>query len=117
VTFLTADAVFVSWLGSDALAAVSIVFPLLLMFQSSTTSGFGAGVSSAIGRALGAGKRERACGLAGTAVALALSASIATTAFLLRFGPALYRAMGASGRTLDLAVRYRAVIFDGIGLV
>ncbi len=73
VTFLTADALFVSWLGRDALAAVSIVFPLLLMFQSATTAGFGTGVSSAIARALGAGARDRARALAGTAVALALA--------------------------------------------
>jgi putative MATE family efflux protein len=117
VTFLTADAVFVSWLGSDALAAVSIVFPLLLMFQSSTASGFGAGVSASIGRALGAGAHERARALAGTAVALALTAAITTTAFFVLLGPTLYHGMGARGRTLDLAVRYGAVIFGGIGCV
>jgi putative MATE family efflux protein len=117
VTFLTADAVFVSWLGGDALAAVSIVFPLLLIFQTSTASGFGAGVSASIGHALGAGDRARAARLAGTAVALALLASLASTALLVPFGPALYRLMGASGATLDLAIAYGTVIFSGIVLV
>ena len=55
ITFLTADAIFVSWLGSDALAGVAVVFPLFLILQTATASGFGSGVSSAIGRALGAG--------------------------------------------------------------
>ena len=31
ITFLTADAIFVSWLGSDALAGVAVVFPLFLV--------------------------------------------------------------------------------------
>jgi Na+-driven multidrug efflux pump len=117
VTFLTADALFVSWLGSDALAAVSIVFPLLLMVQTSSASGLGAGVSSSIGRALGSGEPETARRLAGTAVALALTAASATPAILLLFGPVVYRTMGANGPTLDLAVRYGAMIFIGIGFV
>ena len=72
ITFLTADAIFVSWLGSDALAAVAVVFPLFLILQTATASGIGSGVSSSIGRALGAGEfRGRAHSLAGVAVALA----------------------------------------------
>ncbi len=117
VTFLTTDAIFVSWLGNDALAAVSIVFPLLLMFQTSSASGLGAGVSSSIGRALGAGDSDTARTLAGTAVALSLIVSSAASAILLLWGPALYRTMGANGPTLDLAGRYGAVIFSGVGLV
>ena len=117
VTFLTADALFVSWIGSDALAAVSIVFPLLLMFQTATASGLGTGVSASIGSALGAADPDTARRLAGTAVALALISSAAVTATFLVFGPALYLAMGATGRTLELAVNYGAVIFGGIGFV
>ena len=59
ITFLTADALFVSWLGSDALAGVAVVFPLFLILQTATASGIGSGVSSAIGRALGAGEHAR----------------------------------------------------------
>jgi Na+-driven multidrug efflux pump len=71
ITFLTADALFVSWLGSDALAGVAVVFPLFLILQTATASGFGSGVSSAIGRALGAGDHSRAASLAGVAVVIA----------------------------------------------
>jgi Na+-driven multidrug efflux pump len=70
ITFLTADAVFVSWLGSDALAGVAVVFPLFLILQTATASGFGSGVSSAIGRALGAGDHARAAYGVGTLVLL-----------------------------------------------
>ena len=44
ITFLTADALFVSWLGSDALAGVAVVFPLFLILQTATASGIGSGV-------------------------------------------------------------------------
>src|SRR5258707_15256976 len=67
ITFLTADALFVSWLGRDALAGVAVGFPLFLILQTPTASGIGAGGSSAIGPALGAGGPARAVSLAGVA--------------------------------------------------
>ena len=41
ITFLTADALFVSWLGSDALAGVAVVFPLFLVLQTATFAVYG----------------------------------------------------------------------------
>ena len=117
ITFLTADAIFVSWLGSDALAGVAVVFPLFLILQTATASGFGSGVSSAIGRALGAGDHGRASSLAGVAVAIALIGGALTTALMLTAGPTLYAGMGLTGRPLEMAVLYGAVMFGGSGLV
>ena len=98
ITFLTADAIFVSWLGSDALAGVAVVFPLFLVLQTATASGIGSGVSSAIGRALGAGDHLRAQSLAGVGAAIALVGAVLTTE---RCGPAGRRSMrrwGCAGR-------------------
>src|SRR5580704_4894083 len=117
ITFLTADALFVSWLGSDALAGVAVVFPLFLILQTATASGIGSGVSSAIGRALGAGDHARATSLAGVAVAIALLGALLTTALLLVAGPALYAAMGLTGRPLEMAILYGGVMFGGAGFV
>jgi MATE family, multidrug efflux pump len=117
ITFLTADALFVSWLGSDALAGVAVVFPLFLILQTATASGIGSGVSSAIGRALGAGDHARATSLAGVAVVIALLGAALTTALLLIGGPRLYAAMGLTGRSLEMAVLYGAVMFGGAGFV
>ena len=113
ITFLTADALFVSWLGSDALAAVSVVFPLLMLLQTATAAGFGAGVSSSIGRALGAGDLPRARSLAGTSIALALVGWALIATPLLLGGPALYAAMGLKGAALDMAILYGALVFGG----
>jgi putative MATE family efflux protein len=117
ITFLTADALFVSWLGSDALAGVAVVFPLFLILQTATASGIGSGVSSAVGRALGAGEHVRATSLAGVAVTIALIGGVLTTAPLLIAGPGLYAAMGLTGRPLEMAVLYGGVMFGGAGLV
>jgi putative MATE family efflux protein len=117
ITFLSADAAFVSWLGSSALAAVALAFPLLLIIQTFTASGFGAGVSASVGQALGAGDQTKACRLANSALVLALVASFVTTTALLSLAPSLYRVMGARGDVLDLATSYSRVLFSGIGFV
>ena len=117
ITFLAADAIFVSWLGSDALAAAAVVFPLFLILQTATASGIGSGVSSAIGRALGAGDHDRARSLAGVAMVIALAGAVTTTALMVFAGPRLYAAMGLAPGALDMAVVYGAVMFGGSGFV
>ena len=57
---VTFDGFFLGRLGSDALAGASLVFPWVMLVLQSTNSGMGAGVSSAVARAVGAGKSERA---------------------------------------------------------
>lgn len=114
VAFIAADAVFVGWLGTEALAGVSLAFPIFLVIQMASASGLGAGVSSGIARALGAGRRDDATLLAAQAVVLALALGLATMALMLVAGPAIYRAMGAEGAALDAAVSYSAVVFGGI---
>src|SRR5215813_2907493 len=49
---------FVSRLGTDAIAAVSLVFPVSLLAITAMGGGIGAGASSAVARALGAGERR-----------------------------------------------------------
>ena len=53
---VTFDGFFLGQLGSDALAGASLAFPWVMLVLQSTNSGMGAGVSSAIARAVGAGK-------------------------------------------------------------
>ena len=42
------EAYFVGWLGTDALAGVSLVFPLIMLMQTMSAGGMGGGVASAI---------------------------------------------------------------------
>ncbi|HLB16304.1 MAG TPA: MATE family efflux transporter, partial [Burkholderiales bacterium] len=71
----TLDAVFVGWLGSDALAGVSLVFPLIMLMQTMSAGGMGGGVASAVARALGGGRRADADALVGHACVVALVAA------------------------------------------
>jgi MATE family, multidrug efflux pump len=113
----TLDAVFVGWLGSAALAGVSLVYPLVMLMQTMSAGGMGGGVASAVARALGAGRRAEAQALAGHAVVIALGmASLFTTGLLLG-GPAVYRAIGGTGDALEAAVTYSRVIFGGAAVI
>ncbi|MEQ8348423.1 MAG: MATE family efflux transporter [Sneathiellaceae bacterium] len=117
VTFIACDAVFVAWLGEDALAGVSLVFPLLIVMQTVSAGGLGVGVAAAVARALGAGQVPQARALVGAAAAMALLLGLLSAALLVPFGPALYGAMGLSGAALEAAVDYGALVFGGAVLV
>ncbi|MBI4639190.1 MAG: MATE family efflux transporter [Candidatus Tectomicrobia bacterium] len=109
----TFDAFFVGRLGPEALAGVSLAFPMMMLMQTMSAGGMGGGVASAIARTLGAGRREDANGLVVHALVIALvMASIFTTG-LLWGGPALYRAMGGRGGTLEAALAYSNIVFSG----
>src|SRR5436189_3234434 len=47
-------------LGADALAGMALVFPGVMLMQMISAGAMGGGISSAIGRALGAGRRADA---------------------------------------------------------
>ena len=109
----TLDAVFVGWLGSAALAGVSIVFPLVMLMQTMSAGGMGGGVASAVARALGGGRRADADALVIHAIVIALVMGGAFTLTLEVAGPALFHAMGGRDEVLAAAVTYSRVIFGG----
>jgi len=109
----TLDAVFVGWLGSAALAGVSLVFPLVMLMQTMSAGGMGGGVASAVARALGAGRRADADALVIHAIVIALVMGGAFTLTLELAGPALYRTMGGTDEVLSAAVAYSRVLFGG----
>lgn len=105
---------FVSRLGVDAIAAVSLVFPVSLLAITAMGGGIGAGATSAIARALGAGARERAATLGGQALVLAvlLGWGFGLVAWL-AVG-ALFSLMGAEGAVHDGATLFARVLFGGV---
>src|SRR5213596_899569 len=66
------EAYFVGWLGADALACVSVTFPLVMLMQTMSAGGMGGGVASAVARALGAGRRADASRLVMHAVVISV---------------------------------------------
>ena len=55
-----AETVYVGMLGLPQLAGIALVFPMVMLQQMMSSGAMGGGVSSAISRALGAGKVDRA---------------------------------------------------------
>jgi putative MATE family efflux protein len=102
---------FVGKLGTDALAGVALVFPALMLMQMMSAGAMGGGISSAIARALGAGRRADADALALHALAIAVVFGLAFMVAVLAGGPWLYGAMGGTGTSLAAALIYSNVIF------
>jgi hypothetical protein len=73
---ITFDGFFLGRIGTNALAGASLAFPWVMMVLQTTNSGMGAGVSSAVARALGAGRRDRADVLVFHAFLLALAVAV-----------------------------------------
>ncbi len=108
---------FVSRLGLDALAGMALVFPGFMMMQMLSAGAMGGGISSAIARALGGGRRQDADALVWHAVIINVALGLAFSALVLTFGPALYSALGGSGASLESALRYSNVVFAATPLV
>lgn len=104
---------FVSSLGTDAVAGVTLVFPVQMVMISVASGAIGGGVSSAIARAMGAGKKEEASTLALHAFVLAIAFGLVFTIANWLCAPALFRALGGSGAVLDAALSYSNMLFSG----
>jgi putative MATE family efflux protein len=114
---ITFDGLFLGRLGPDALAGVSLAFPFVMLVQHTAASGMGGGVSSAVARALGAGRRGDADALALHALVLALALGAAFSAVLLAGAPRVFRWMGGDGAVLAAALAYADVAFAGAACV
>src|SRR5712671_2139220 len=104
---------FVGKLGTDALAGVALVFPGVMLMQMMSAGAMGGGISSAIARALGGGRRDDANALVLHALVLSAVLGLLFTVGVLAGGPALYRGLGGSGGSLDAALAYSNIVFAG----
>mgnify|MGYP005814081391 CR=1 FL=1 len=103
----------VSRLGTDALAGMALVFPLVMLMQMISAGAMGGGISSAIARALGAGRRDEADALVLHAVVINLALGLLFSLIMLIFGRPIYAALGGSGGELTAALAYSNVVFAG----
>ena len=72
-----AETYYVSFLGTDALAGVALVFPIFMLMTTMSNGGLGSGVASSIARAIGAGRQKDADSLVFHAVVLAVISALA----------------------------------------
>ena len=108
-----AEAYYVGFLGTDALAGAALVFPIFMLMTMMSNGGLGSGVASSVARAVGAGRRDDADALLFHAVVLAVIFGGAVHARRVARRPVLYRALGGSGGALAAAITYSNYLFAG----
>ncbi|MGI6241077.1 MAG: MATE family efflux transporter [Candidatus Omnitrophota bacterium] len=107
------DTWFVSRLGTQALAAMSFTFPVV-MFVGFVMRGVGTGAMTVVAHALGRRKHQAAARITTHAIFLASGISlILTGAGLWTFEP-LFLRLGASGEVLELARQYMTIWYWGL---
>lgn len=108
---------FVGRLGSEPLAGMALVFPVVMLMQMSSAGALGGGIASAIARALGARRLQDAHALVLQSLLVALAFGLLSTAAVLAGGPWLYARMGGQGPALEAALTYSNWVFAGAVLV
>ncbi|WP_321505629.1 MATE family efflux transporter [Breoghania sp.] len=108
------DGIFVGrFIGPDALAAISLAFPVVMVLSALTTLA-GGGMSSLMARHLGAGERMRAGRVFAGAHGLALAISVALALLWAMIGPALVQSMAADNADVaELAEDYLRIVILG----
>ncbi len=107
------DAHFVGQFGSDALAGLALVFPLIMLMQQMANNSMGGALAAAVARAIGAGRGEDAAALIIHGLVIACGMAALFTLVFLLAGPSLYALMGGNGPILAAAVEYSNAIFAG----
>ncbi|RYG89897.1 MATE family efflux transporter [Loktanella sp. IMCC34160] len=108
------DGIFVGrFVGAEALAAVSLAFPVVMLLTALTTLA-GGGMSSLLARHLGAGSRREAAAVFAGAHGLVLAISALMFAGALTVGPAVVSALAAENAAVaELAQSYLLILILG----
>jgi len=116
-TVTVADAWFVSRIGIAALASLALVFPLQTLMQMMSAGAMGGGVSSAVARALGGGRHERADAIVLHATLIAFGMAGPFVLFGAVLARPLFSVLGGESAVLDGAVAYAAIAFGGAAMM
>jgi putative MATE family efflux protein len=108
---------FVGKLGTDALAGMALVFPVVMLMQTISAGAFGGAITSSIARALGGNRRAEADALVLHSLAIALVLGLIFMGTELGSGRRLYILMGGKGHALEAAVTYSTLVFSGAVLI
>ena len=108
-----AEVWFIGQLGTSALAAIALAFPLLMLTQTMSGGAVGGAVTSAIARAVGAGDLFRAAKLIWHALVVTFGSAMFFLLLYLCFGTYLLVFLGGVGLTLEQSQDYCLVLFCG----
>ncbi len=100
-------------LGTEPLAAIALVFPLLILLLTVSGGAVGGAISSSVARYLGAGDSGSAGRLIWQAITLCIAAYAGFLLIYALFGAAFLAWMGGTGNILTLALAYADVLMWG----
>ncbi len=106
------DTYYIAALGTEAVGAASVVFPVT-MLVSGIAFAFGSGAASSVSRLLGQGDREGMLKTANTALFSALGIATAVAVLIAIFYAPVLRAFGATEAILPYALDYGRIILIG----
>lgn len=107
------DTWFVSRLGTDALAAMSFTFPVVMLLGF-VMRGLGTGAMTVVAHAIGRGKQKTAARITTHAAFLSSVVALCLTAAGLSTIKPLFMRLGATGEVLVLTQQYMAVWYYGL---
>ncbi len=106
------DSIFVSRISEEALAALSLAFPIQMVLIA-VAVGTGVGTSSLISRLLGSGKEDRACNVAGHVLLLAAVFGIIAAVAGVFLPERLIGMFTDDSLLIDYGARYIGIILSG----
>ncbi len=110
--FNVVDTYYGGQLSTEALAALSLSFPVFFMIIA-LGSGISTGTTALISNAIGEGDRERASEYIGQAISFTTLLGIIMTVIGLLISPFLFKILGARGSYLAIGLSYMNVILLG----
>lgn len=114
--FNVVDTYFAGLLSTDALAALSLSFPVFFTIIA-MGSGFSTGTTALVGQALGRGDSRGASLLAAQGIVLGAVVSVVLTSVGFLAAPTLFRVLGAKDAYLGICLDYIQVILAGTILI
>lgn len=109
------EAVYLGWIGTEALAALGFAFPVTITLFA-FAGGIGTGASSVIARSVGSGDGERAAVLVTHAQLLVLVVGSVIGLLGFWYAEIVITALGATGEVREMAVDYLTVYMLGFPL-
>jgi putative MATE family efflux protein len=106
------DTMFVSWIGTEAMSAAQVGFPVFMIIVAFGQL-FGIGGSSYVSRLLGQGNHEKANQTATVVYGTTLLSGIAIGACGLLCLHPLLKLFGASSANIEYAIAYTSILFIG----
>jgi len=100
-------------LGTDALAGMALVFPVVMMVQMIANGAIGRRDLLGDRACARGGRRDEADALVLHAVIINVASGLGISLVMLAFGRPVYRALGGAGGELEAALVYSNVVFGG----